>query len=94
MENIAVYAAIKGSESKWRDAARGTDNVGLCLAPSGHPCAFLPAWRIAARTGDVFSESAFININKWMRPFFIDTFYFGEFTAFFFVCLAVAEVFF
>ena len=94
VENIAVYAAIKSSESKWHRATQGTDNVGLRLAPSGHPCAFLPAWCIAARTGNVFSEAAFININKWMQAFFIDTFYFGEFTAFFFVCLAVAEVFF
>ena len=46
------------------------------------------------RTGDVFSEAAFIDINEWMQACFIDTFYFGEFTAFFFVCLAVAEVFF
>ena len=29
-----------------------------------------------------------------MKTFFVDTFYFKEFTAFFFVCLAVAEVFF
>ena len=94
VENIAVYAAIKGSESKWHSAAQGTDNVGLCLAPSGYACAFLPARCIAVRTGDVFSEAAFIDINKWMQACFIDTFYFEEFTAFFFVCLAVAEVFF
>ena len=43
VENIAVYAAIKGSESKWHRATQGIDNVGLCLAPSGYPCAFLPA---------------------------------------------------
>jgi len=94
VENIAVYAAIKGSESKWHSAAQGTDNVGLCLAPSGYACAFLPARCIAVRTGDVFSEPAFIDINKWRQPFFIDAFYFEEFTAFFFVRLAVAEVFF
>ena len=29
-----------------------------------------------------------------MQACFIDTFYFEEFTAFFFVCFAVAEVFF
>ena len=29
-----------------------------------------------------------------MQAFFIDTFYFEEFTAYFFVCLAVTEVFF
>ena len=29
-----------------------------------------------------------------MQAFFVDTFYFEEFTAFFFVCLAVAEAFF
>ena len=29
-----------------------------------------------------------------MQVFFIDSFYFKKFTAFFFVCLAVAEVFF
>ena len=94
VENIAVYAAIKGSESKWHSAAQGADNVGLCLAPSRYPCAFLPVWCITVRTGDVFSEAAFIDINKWMQACFIDTFYFEEFTAFFFVCLAVAEVFF
>ena len=94
VENIAVHAAIEGSESKWHSAAQGTDNVGLCLAPSGYPCAFLPAWCIAVRTGDVFSEAAFIDINEWMQACSTDTFYFGEFTAFFFVCLAVAEVFF
>ena len=94
MENIAVYAAIKGSESKWHSAAQGTDNVGLCFVPSGYPWAFLPAWRIAVRTENVFSEAIFININKWMQAFFVDTFYFEEFTAYFFVCLAVAEVFF
>ena len=94
VENIAVYAAIKGSESKWHSAAQGTDNVGLRLAPSGYACAFLPAWRITVRTGDVFSEAAFIDINKWMQAFFIDTFYFEEFTAYFFVRLAVTEVFF
>ena len=94
VKNIAVYAAIKGSESKWHRATQGADNVGLCLAPSGYPYAFLPAWCIAVRTGDVFSEAAFININKWMQAFFIDTFYFEEFMAFFFVCLAVTEVFF
>ena len=94
MKNIAVYAAIEGSESKWHGAAQGAYNVGLCLAPSGYACAFLPAWCIAVRTGDVFSEAAFIDINKWMQAFFVDTFYFGEVTAFFFVCLAVAEVFF
>ena len=94
VKNIAVYAAIKGSESKWHGATPGADNVGLCLAPSGYPYAFLPAWCIAVRTGDVFSEAAFININKWMQAFFIDTFYFEEFMAFFFVCLAVTEVFF
>ena len=35
-----------------------------------------------------------LTINKWMQTFFIDTFYFEEFMAFFFVCLAVTEVFF
>ena len=94
VENIAVYAAIKGSESKWHRAAQGADNVGLCLAPSRYPYAFLPVWCIAVRTGNVFSEAALIDINKWMQAFFVDTFYFEEFTAFFFVCLAVAEVFF
>ena len=94
VKNIAVYAAIKGSERKWHRATQGTDNVGLCFVPSGYPWAFLPAWRIAVRTGNVFSEATFININKWMQAFFVDTFYFDEFTAFFFVCLAVAEVFF
>ena len=94
VENIAVHAAIKGSESKWHRAAQGTDNVGLCLAPSGYPCTFLPAWRIAVRAGNVFSEAAFININKWMQACFINIFYFKKFAAFFFVCLAVAEVFF
>ena len=94
MENIAVYAAIKGSESKWHRAAQGADNVGLCLAPSRYPYVFLPVWCIAVRTGNVFSEAALIDINKWMQTFFVDTFYFEEFTAFFFVCLAVAEVFF
>ena len=34
------------------------------------------------------------NINEWMQACFIDTFYFEEFMEFFFVCLAVAEVFF
>ena len=29
-----------------------------------------------------------------MQAFFIDTFYFKKFAAFFFVCLAVTEVFF
>ena len=29
-----------------------------------------------------------------MQTFFVDTFYFKKFAAFFFVCLAVAEVFF
>ena len=62
VENIAVYAAIKGSESKWHSAAQGTNNVGLCLAPSGYSCAFLPAWCITVRTGKVFSEAAFIDI--------------------------------
>ena len=71
-----------------------TDNVGLYLAPSGYPCAFLPAWCITVRTGNVFSEAAFIDINEWMQACFIDAFYFEEFTAFFFVCLAVSEVFF
>ena len=51
MGNIAVYAAIKDSESKWHSATPGTDNVGLRLAPSGYPCAFLPAWCITVRTG-------------------------------------------
>ena len=60
VKNIAVHTAIEGSESKWHGATQGTDNVGLCLAPSGYACAF----------------------------------YFEEFTAFFFVCLAVVEVFF
>ena len=64
VENIAVYAAIKGSESKWHSAAQGTDNVGLSLAPPGYACAFLPAWCITVRTGDVFSEAAFIDINE------------------------------
>ena len=72
----------------------GTDNVGLCFVLSGYACAFLPAWCIAVRTGNVFSEAVFININKWMQAFFIETFYFEEFMAFFFVCLAVTEVFF
>ena len=94
VENIVVHVCIKGGEDKWHRATQGTDNVGLCLAPSGYPCTFLPAWRIAVRTGNVFSEAAFININKWMQAYFINTFYFEEFTAFFFVCLAVAEVFF
>ena len=49
---------------------------------------------VHVRTGNVFSEAAFIDINKWMQACFIDTFYFEEFMAFFFVCLAVAEVFF
>ena len=94
MKNITVYAAVKGSESKWHSAAQGADNVGLCLAPSGYARAFLPAWRIAVRTGNVFSEAAFIDINEWMQAFFVDTFYFEEFTAFFFVRLAMVEVFF
>ena len=47
VENIAVYTAIKGSESKWHGAAQGADNVGLHLAPSGYAWAFLPAWCIA-----------------------------------------------
>ena len=94
MKNIAVYAAIKGSESKWHGATQGAYNIGLCLAPSGYACAFLPAWCITVRTGDVFSEAAFIDINEWIQACFIDTFYFEEFTAFFFVCLAVAEAFF
>ena len=94
MKNITVYAAIKGSESKWHSAAQGTDNAGLCLAPSGYPCAFLPTECITVRTGDVFPEAAFIDINEWMQAYFIDSFYFEEFTAFFFICLAVAEVFF
>ena len=94
MENIAVYAAIKGSERKWHRATQGTDNVGLRLAPPGYACAFLPAWCIAVRTGNVFSEAALIDINKWMLAFFIDTFYFEEFMAFFFVCLAVRKSFF
>ena len=72
----------------------GADNVGLSLAPPGYSCAFLPAWCITVRTGDVFSEAAFIDINEWMQACFIDTFYFEEFTAFFFVFLAVAEAFF
>ena len=45
VKNIAVYAAIKGSESKWHRATQGTDNVGLCLAPSGEPSIY-PAWRL------------------------------------------------
>ena len=94
MKNITVYAAIKGSERQWYRATQGPDNVGLCLAPSGYPYAFLPAWCITVRTGNVFSKAAFININKWMQTFFVDTFYFKKFAAFFFVCLAVAEVFF
>ena len=94
VENIAVYAASKGSESKWHRATQGTDNVGLRLAPPGYPRTFLPAWCMAVRTGNVFPEAAFININKWMQACFIDTFYCEEFAAFFFVCLAVAEAFF
>ena len=62
MKNITVYAAIKGSESKWHRAAQGADNVGLCLAPSRYPYVFLPVWCIAVRTGNVFSEAAFIDI--------------------------------
>ena len=94
MKNITVYAAVKGSESKWHSAAQGTDNVGLCFTPSGYSCAFLPAWCIAVRTGDVFSEAAFVDINEWAQALFIDTFYFEELSAYFFVSLAVTEVFF
>lgn len=94
VENIAVYAAIKGSESKWHSAAQGADNVGLCLAPPGYSRTFLPACCITVRTGDVFSEAAFIDINEWMQACFIDTFYFEEFTVSFFVRLAMVEVFF
>ena len=94
VKNTAVHAAIEGSESKWRGAAQRTGNAGLCLAPSGYSRAFLPAWRIAARTGDVFSEAALIDINKWMQAFFTDFFLLRDITAFFFICLAVTEVFF